>query len=503
MKKSKKLIVYILSAIMIFSHINTVYASLKWPDNIILQSEAGIVIDASSGTVLYGKNIHNKYYPASITKILTALIVLENCDLNETFTFSHNAVYNVEAGSSSAGYDEGDTITVKDALYAMLIKSANEVANGLAEHCGGSIENFANMMNEKAYSLGCKNSHFSNPSGLNDENHFTTAYDFALISKAAFENKTLVEIDSVRYYELPPSKRNPEGQTIYAHHSMIKKNSSNYYEYAVCGKTGYTSLAGNTLVTYAKKGNRGLITVILNGNQTHYSDTRALMDFGFNNFKNINIRDYNTSYTDINKNINLIKNPDINEESLYISSDSQITVPTDADLSYISSSILYDLDFNSPDNALAKISYTYDDRLIGSTYLLVNQKKLEISTPTDVSDSPNTKQASNNTISGNTDITPKKPNLISKLTENIENKALKLFINILIWAVIIIAISLIIFIIAKTTVAKLEERERRNKRNKRRLKRLQTGQYLDGLDLDISTSSIEDYIKKRNRKNRF
>lgn len=493
----KKFIIYILILIMTLNQSILSYAAPNWPDNISLQSEGGIVIDAKSGAVLYGKNIHERYYPASITKILTALIVLENCKLDDTFTFSHNAVYNVEAGSSSAGYDEGDTITVKDALYAMLIKSANEVANGLAEHCAGSIENFALMMNEKAASLGCKNSHFSNPSGLNDENHYTTAYDFALIAKAAFNNKTLVDIDSVRYYELPPSKLNPEGQTIYAHHSMIKKNSSNYYEYAICGKTGYTSLAGNTLVTYAKKENLQLITVILNGKQTHYSDTRALMEFGFNNFKNININDYNTNYTDINKNINLIKKPDIDESSLYIENGSEITVPNNADLSAISTEISYELDNSAPDNALAKINYSYDNRLIGSTYVLVNAQKIHPTTP--INDTPS--DSANNVSKESSQSFHW--NFISKLSSKIENTYLRWAVNIFLWIIIILLIAGFIFIIAKIIVTKLEERERKRKRDKRRLKRLQNGQYFDGLDLDISTNSIEDYLKRKNQRKKL
>ena len=116
------------------------------------------------GQFFYGKNMDQPYYPASITKILTALIVLEQCDLNEMVTFSHDDVYNVEAGSSSAGIDEGDVLTVRDCLYALMLASANESANALACHVSGSREAFAQLMNEKARSLGCTGSHFNNPS---------------------------------------------------------------------------------------------------------------------------------------------------------------------------------------------------------------------------------------------------------------------------------------------------------------------------------------------------
>ena len=140
-------------------------------------------------------------------------------------------------------------------------------------------------MNEKAASLGCKESHFTNPSGLNDENHYTTAYDYSLIAMAAFKNPTFVEFDSTTYYELPPNSANAEPFTIYAGHKMLKKSSGLYYPGIIGGKTGYTMTAGNTLVTCAERDNLRLITVVLNGHLTHYSDTKKLLDFGFSNFK--------------------------------------------------------------------------------------------------------------------------------------------------------------------------------------------------------------------------
>ena len=127
-----------------------VFATTEWPSSVSVESDGAVLMDADSGVVLFGKNIHTKYFPASITKILTALLVIENCDLNEQITFSHNAVHNVENGSSNAGFEVGDTITVRDALYALLLKSANEAANALAEHCAGSIEAFAELMNKKS-----------------------------------------------------------------------------------------------------------------------------------------------------------------------------------------------------------------------------------------------------------------------------------------------------------------------------------------------------------------
>ena len=198
MRFAKRLTSFLLAIAILFFGItpDASYAAVAWPTNIDIAAEGGILMDANSGAILYAKNIHTPYYPASITKILTALIIIENCDLNDTLTFSHNAIFNVEGNSSSAGFDVGDKITIKDALYALLLKSANESANALAEYYAGSIDKFVDIMNQRAKELGCTESHFANPSGLNNPNHYVTAYDYALICRAAFNNPKFVEIDA-------------------------------------------------------------------------------------------------------------------------------------------------------------------------------------------------------------------------------------------------------------------------------------------------------------------
>lgn len=351
----------------------TATAAPVWPDNITIQAEGGIVIDADSGTVLYGKNIHVPYFPASITKILTALIVLENCDMDEMVTFSHNAVFNVEAGSSSAGLDVGDQLCVRDCLYAMILKSANEVANALAEHVAGSTQDFAVMMNEKAKSLGCRDSHFNNPSGLNDPDHYTSAYDMALIAQAAFRNEDFVEIDSTLYYDLPSTRWNPDGFRIYPGHKMMKKNTAQYYPGIIGGKTGYTSLAGNTLVTCAERDGMKLIAVVLNGHQTHYVDTKAMLNFGYSNFKSLNAADYDNTYTSVENDMSIAGLPTTNLSVLRVKDDCRVTLPKSADISDAVSSITYDLPASAPEHAVAQISYHYNDRPVGVTYLMHNE----------------------------------------------------------------------------------------------------------------------------------
>lgn len=369
----KKVAGIILSLILLLSGTVTAYAAPVWPEQLPaeVQAEGACLMDACSGAVLYGKNMHEHYFPASITKILTALVVIENCEnLDETLTFSHRAVYDVEANSSSAGYDEGDEITVRTALYAMLLASANEAANALAEHIGGSIEGFCDMMNEKARLLGCTDSHFANPSGLNDPDHYTSAYDFARIASAAFANDIFVQIDGTTYYVLPPMKRNPEETTIYTHHNMMKKNSSWYYEGIIGGKTGYTSLAGNTLVTCAEREGLKLVSVVLNGHQTHYEDTKLLLDFGFENFKSMSLVDHKTKYDTVLDPMDIaglgVKNADV----ITTSREGYVTLPVDATMDDVENDIVYDLEENAPEDACAKIIYRYGEKEAGHQYVL-------------------------------------------------------------------------------------------------------------------------------------
>ena len=347
-------------------------AAGEWPENVSIEAEGGIVIDASTGAILYGKNIHTPYYPASITKILTALIVLENCSLDEMVTFSHNAVYNVEAGSTSAGLDEGDVLSVRDCLYAMLLKSANEAANALAEHTGGSIEGFADMMNAKAKELGCEDSHFANPSGLNNEDHYTSAYDMALIGRAALQNETFMKIDSTLYYDLPVTKRNPEGGRIYPGHKMLKKNMPEYYEGCIGGKTGYTSLAGNTLVTFAERNGTRLVSVILNGHQSHYRDTKALLDFGFENFQTVKASDFDKTFTPVSNDMIIAGLPAAELSGLQLDLAGALTLPLSCDPASVTSRLTYDLAENAPSEAIARIDYMWGDRNVGSAYLTMN-----------------------------------------------------------------------------------------------------------------------------------
>ncbi len=369
----KKLFSFLLSfALLLALSAADVRAEDVWPDDISIEAGGGIVMEASTGTILSGKNIHETFYPASITKILTALIVLETCELDETVTFSHDAIYNVESGSTSAGLDVGDTLSVQDCLYALLLKSANEVANALAEHVAGSIDDFAVLMNQKAASLGCVDSHFANPSGLNNADHYTSAYDMALISQAALQNPVFVEIDSRLYYDLPPTKRNPDGLRVYPGHRMFKKNLAEYYEGCFGGKTGYTTLAGNTLVTFAKRDNMTLIAVVLNGHQSHYRDTKKLLDFGFDHFQNLAAAEFDHTYTSIENDMTIAGLPTSELSRLQLDPAGMLTLPVSGDSSTVTSQLNYDLPNNAPPGAIARVDYAWGGRSAGFAYLTIN-----------------------------------------------------------------------------------------------------------------------------------
>lgn len=347
----------------------TACASEEWPEDVSIEADAGIVMDAASGTVLYGKNIHETYAPASITKVLTSVIVLEQCELDEVVTFSKNAVYNVEADSSSAGYDTGDTATVKDCLYALLLKSANESANALAEHTAGSTEAFAELMNEKAKELGCVDSHFANPSGLNDENHYVSAYDMALITRYAFQNETFREIASTTYYELPPNARNPEGLGVSPGNKMVKKNFPEYRPDVIGGKTGYTSIALNTLVIGAKQDDTELITAVLHSNGTTYSDTSRLLDFGFQNFRSVPLAGNDTSWERLSSTLTIAGLPTSQAPALTVDPNSRIILPNSAEFDETVSRISFELPENAPKNAIAAIHYFLGDHEAGTAWL--------------------------------------------------------------------------------------------------------------------------------------
>lgn len=349
------------------------YARPDWPSDTGVQSESGIVMDMDSGAVLFGQNIHAQKAPASIVKLLTALVTVENTSLDDMITFSYEDIYDVESGSGNKlQLEEGDTLSVRDCLYVMLLQSSNQAANALAVHTAGSREAFADMMNQKAAELGCQESHFANPSGLNDDTQLTSAYDMALIARAAFSNETVLEISSTLKASLPPTIHNPEGRTYSMEHKLLvteDENDENYFPDAIAGKTGYTSIAGQTLVTYARRGDRGQIAVTLKSTQrTHYSDTKTIMEFGFQRFKNENIADNEIQYVTGTEAVT-IGTETYDPSELYYDEAAVLTLPQDAAFTDAEKTLVTELPEDHPAQAVARMDYTYNERKIGSAWL--------------------------------------------------------------------------------------------------------------------------------------
>lgn len=256
-------------------------------------SQSAIVVDMSTGFTLVEKNVNDKLYPASITKIMTAILTLENAKMEETVTFSYDAVFSIEKDSSAALVDVDEQLTVEQCLYGLMLISGNDLANGLAEHVGGTMTVFANMMTKKAKEIGCLNTNFTNAHGLHDSNHYTTAYDMALIAKYAYENakgtyerisgkelsfKTLC---STGYYECPPTNKQPEVRQWRNNNRLINKYETQYYPDCIGGKTGYTNKAGGTLVSFAEINGRLLMCVVMKSTNSlsAYADTTNLYDY--------------------------------------------------------------------------------------------------------------------------------------------------------------------------------------------------------------------------------
>lgn len=306
-----------------------------------LTAESAILMDATTGKILYEKNSRTKQYPASITKLMTILLALEHGSLEDEITFSHDAVFSIEPGSAHIAIQEGEILTLEQVLYGIMLRSANECANAAAEYVDGSMEKFAEHMTARAKELGCENTNFVNANGLFDENHYTTAYDMALIAQELLKNETYRSMMSNTYYLIPPTNKQPEERPLHGQHQMLNENSLYYYEPAEGGKTGYTVEAQNTLVTYAKQGDTELIAVVLkcNGAQ-HYVDTKTLFEYGFANYQTVKA----FSAADLTQNVAITetykdKTTTLDTIAVAPASDVYVTIPKNATIENITKAV--------------------------------------------------------------------------------------------------------------------------------------------------------------------
>lgn len=269
-------------------------------NQIDLYSRADILLDSKTGNVLYENHSNEKLYPASTTKLMTAILTIENCKMTDTVTIKPEWLGGIPTSYTIANLQSGETLTINQLMHVLLIPSANDAANVLACHISGSVDKFADKMNNKAKELGCKNTHFVNPSGIHNDDHYSTAYDMALIGLYASKYSEIREIVTNITYSLPNL---PDGKprTFKATNTLINQKSQYYYEYATGLKTGYTDKAKSCIVATAKKDDIELLCVVLGGDKTENNkaqrelDCKTLFEYGFNNFKYMDICTKNES----------------------------------------------------------------------------------------------------------------------------------------------------------------------------------------------------------------
>lgn len=337
----------------------------NWPLGPAIGAEAAILMDANTGSILYAKNIHEKLYPASITKLLTTYIAMQECDLDEMVTFSEDAVNSIHWWEdANMGVNAGSKLTMEEVLYGILVGSANEAAYAVAEHISGNIENFAILMNKTAKELGCEDSNFVTPNGIHDENHYTTAYDMALIARAFFSNEALTKMSSTTRFDVPVTDTQTREGIVLTAKSQLLPGKTYAYEALVGTKTGYTEYARQTLVSCAQKNGLKLICVILKEETpAQFTDTIELFNYGFDNFEALHLDDVDNKYS--------IDNHFFTTESdllgssktiLSLNKNDYIVLPNTLSFHDLTSMVTYD---NQDEFSVACINYYYKNHLLG------------------------------------------------------------------------------------------------------------------------------------------
>ncbi len=361
-----KILIVLTLIIFILPFCIDTFSNYVFADNTIsepeISAESALLVDNKTNKILYSKDANKKMFPASTTKILTAILVLENHSLDEKVTASYNAVMTIPSGYSTASIQIEEEFTVEQLLELLLVHSANDAANVLAEYTGGSIDSFVSMMNTKVNELGLSNTHFTNPYGLQDDNHYTTAHDLAIIMQYCLKNDDFRKIAGQASCAIPATNKS-EPRKYSSTNELLIAGNSNYYPNLIAGKTGYTSEAGECLVSAAYNDNLELIGVILNSN-SRFKDTRSLYNYGYKNFSIKNI----VNEKDIITNVE-VKNAtkDTKNLNLLVSEDIPVLANNSDDLSKIEPQISLNSDIKAPiedGQVLGKVSYNVN----GITY---------------------------------------------------------------------------------------------------------------------------------------
>lgn len=350
----------------------------NWPLGPAIGAQAAILMDARTGAVLYEKNINEKLYPASITKLLTTYIAVNECSLDEMVTFSQEAIDSINWWEdANMGVNAGTSLPLQDVLYGILVGSANEAAYALAEHISGSVEEFAKLMNQTAKELGCTNSNFVTPNGIHNEQHYTTAYDMALIAQAFFSNDTLAKISGTTRFEVPVTETQPKEGIMLTAKSQLLPGRSYVYDGLVGTKTGYTQDARQTLVSCASKRGMKLICVILKEEAPYqFTDTISLFDYGFDHFNALDVSEIDDKYTIdhsfFTADIDLLGS---SKPILELDKNDYIILPNTISFEDVTSKISYD---HSSLDEVASVNYYYADIFLGSISLKLAAKDPQI-----------------------------------------------------------------------------------------------------------------------------
>lgn len=325
-----------------------------------LYSPSIVVMDRDTKRVLYDKNGDEKRYPASLTKVMTMLLAIENGNLNEPITISEETALSIEFGSSHISLMPQETITRLDALMATNLASANDAANALAQATSGDLASFVTLMNQKATEIGCENTHFENPNGLHDDNHYTTAKDMAKIMAVACENPIYVKLTSVMTYEIPPTNITAETRYLYSKNRCMNDESEDYVKEIICGKPGYTIDSGHSFVAYASDGTTNFIICLLGANNAseYYADLKLLTHYILDNYH---------PYQDVN---DLWKKPKLS----FFGKSATLETPFDAPL--VSEAEKAQLHIENTINQ-AQIKHAKKQDCIGSATLYLNDEVLQ------------------------------------------------------------------------------------------------------------------------------
>jgi D-alanyl-D-alanine carboxypeptidase (penicillin-binding protein 5/6) len=351
-----------------------------------LLCDTAVLIDVNTGTILAEKNADQKMYPASLTKIMTAILALEMGELSDVIKVDDDTPY--EINGSHIALEPGEILSLKDMLYALMLPSANDAALAIAKHYGGSEEEFVKLMNNKAKELGAYNTNFVNPHGLHDDNHYTTAADLALITKYAMKNEEFRKIVQTERYEIKPTNKKNETRYFTSLNRLIYNSGYNQvyvdgayispeYEYATGVKTGYTPEAGNTLVASAEKNGTELIAVAMNGVSLEmYQDAHNLFNYGFNEYESATLISKNTFVQNIK-----VQNGDSKEVSAITESDFKTLIKKNSaekiETKVVLNEIILPLEEN---DVIGKVECLLEGKVIGTVNLITPTSVKSIST---------------------------------------------------------------------------------------------------------------------------